>query len=162
MKNDWKIMIGNQEYAIRVKGTKVLINNESFKLSQLPFQRQAIFFRETKLPIDGAEVLLAPAIASVRLIVDGKDISTGEAYHSMSKVPKWAYVFFVLHALNLMNGAIGGAMAFIGIFFTARISADPDWSTGKKVLYNILFLLAWIVISMVILFFAVYLLNILL
>ncbi len=157
MKNDWQILIGDQKYSIQVTATKAIINNEVFKLSKLPYQRQAWFFRETRLPIDGAEVLLAPGMTKMRLIVNGIDVVTQQPYQSMDRMPAWAYLFFAIHICNLMNGMVGGILAGCGIFLTARVATLPDYSTARKVLYSILILCG----SVIILFAVVFLLSML-
>lgn len=54
-----------------------------------------------------------------RLVLDGRDVMTGEEYRPVEKLPVWAYIFIVLHAVNLLNGAIGGCLTVIGITISA-------------------------------------------
>ncbi|MDE7287075.1 MAG: hypothetical protein K2N55_09595, partial [Lachnospiraceae bacterium] len=73
------------------------------------------------------------------LVIDNKDCATGETYVPV-KVPGWAYIFIVLHCLNFLNGAIGGAMAVIGMMLTAAISSNRKINVILRVLLDLVVL----------------------
>lgn len=141
----WTIRTGDVSHEIKVNGGNVWIDGERHKLRQLPRKQVMFIVCDYTLPIDGAEVLLAPGMFSPELVVDGVYVTTGAPYHRMERLPAWAYVFVVLNFVNLINGAIGGAMAFVGAFLTIRAAADPNRGTGTKVFISAVILLGcWV------------------
>lgn len=132
----WNINIDEVPYKIEFTKNKISINNgEAVKLNK--FKSKSKFpSSEYYIPLGNRE-----AVLNIRpngdpvLTIDGRDCVTGEPF-TLPVMPKWAWVFIVLHGINfflLIGGAIGGA-CFGGLsFMTAAIASDEKSSTGKRV-----------------------------
>lgn len=148
----WVIQAGANQYEICIKGQKVLINGQAYPLKNITKVRKAAIFYEYHLPIEGAEVLMVTGIWAPELVVDGRYVASGKEYVALSKVPGWSYIFLVLHAINLINGAIGGALAVVGAFATMRVSCEQRLPTAMRVVISILILAACYIAVFVIAF----------
>lgn len=146
MSKTWNVKIDDYPYVISVGGSKVTINNEKTKLKNY-LKKRGWIQMEYEIPVGSKKALLVVGgfVNSVRLIIDGKDCATGEDYVPMT-LPKWAYIFIALHALNLMNGAIGALLAIAGISLTASISSNPRLNTAVKVILDILMVVLAVIV----------------
>lgn len=142
MAKQWNIVVDERPYLIELKSGKVLINNEANKLKTYP-QKRTWIMTEVHLKIGSKDALLVISsfFGGIKLIVDGKDCSTGEQYIPV-KLPKWAYVFIVLQFVNMINGALGALIAVAGVSATIAISSNPKMNTAVKIFLDILLLLA--------------------
>ena len=66
---------------------------------------------------------------------------TDEEYTKIEELPKWVYVFLILNAINLINGAIGGICAAFGMILTLKVCSLKT-NIFIKLVLNILILLA--------------------
>ena len=132
----WNITVDEVTYKIELTKNKVTVNGgEPVKLNKLKHQSKYPNM-EYYIPVGSKEVVLntRPAGEPV-LTMDGRDCVTGEPFE-LNELPKWAWVFIVLHGLNfflLIGGAIGGA-CFGGLsVLTTTIASNGEMSTGKRV-----------------------------
>ncbi len=72
----------------------------------------------------------------MKLAIDGIDCATGAAF-TPPEMPKWAYVFMVIHCLNFLNGALGALLAIVGIMATISISSNTRLSVPVRILLDI-------------------------
>lgn len=139
MNRIWKIKVASEEYTIQLKNSIVLINEEIYKLRTL-IHKKSFLNNEYELPIGEKKALLVTGSSFTflepELVIDGFNYTTGTPYEPRV-LPKWAYLFIVLHALNLGNGAVGALLAVMGIHLTVSISADPRKTQSVKLLLNI-------------------------
>lgn len=87
--------------------------------------------------IEGKEAILhVRQFGAVVLSYDGRDCATGEEYIP-AKMPGWAWVFIVLHAIDfffLIGGAVGGILQVFIVTAIAAVSSNRKKSTGVRVL----------------------------
>lgn len=153
MRKMWNVDIEGITYNIELKNRKVQINGDEIKL-KANLIKHGCFYREYKLPIGDKAALLVigSLVAGPHLIIDGRDCSTGAVYTPFI-LPKWSNLFMVIHALNLMNGAIGALLAIAGVTMTAHISSSAKLNIVLKILLDFLIL----IISAAIIFSVAYL-----
>ena len=132
----WNIVVDEVSYKIELTKNKVSVNGaDPVKLNK--FKQQAKYpHMEYYIPVGSREVVLnIPQGKEPVLTMDGRDCVTGEPFE-MVPMPKWAWVFIVLHIINyflLIGGAIGGALA-AGLSATSiSIASNTKMSTGKRV-----------------------------
>ena len=58
----------------------------------------------------------------------------------IGKIPVWAYVVSALNLAQIMNGAVGGVLAVLGIFLTLRLSTSENLAPALRVLLSIAYL----------------------
>lgn len=147
MSKAWNVRVDDTAYTVKLKGSKVLVNNEEKKLKECVIKK-GWFQTDYEVNVGSKQALLviSSLIGGTKLVIDGKDCATGEEYVANS-VPKWAYVFMVLHLINFMNGALGVLIAIVGCSITASISANRKFNTLVKILLDLVVLvLAYVVI----------------
>lgn len=62
-------------------------------------------------------------------------------------MPKWAYIFVVLHCVNLLNGLSGCAMAILGIGSIKLISDSKKLNEKLEILVDMVILLILYAVS---------------
>ncbi len=77
---------------------------------------------------------------SWNVAIDGRDCVTGAEYVPI-KIPVWAYIFIVLHCINFQGGAIGGALAAVGILATVSVSTNNKMNIALRILINLAILI---------------------
>lgn len=142
MANVWNVKVDERPYSIKLKGGKVIINDEKMKLKDF-VKKKGWLQMEYEFPVGSKKALLVAGsyVGGNKLVIDGKDCATGEEYVPL-KMPKWAYIFIVLHFVNFINGAIGVLLAFIGISATAAISGNRKMNVVVRVLLDFIILVA--------------------
>ena len=105
---------------------------------------------EIDLPIEGASVMLVPGLVSMELVVDGVYVRSGKPYTPIGKVPVWGYVLSALNLVQVINGAIGVLLGFLGIYLTLRISTAEDIAPPVRILLSVAYLvLSWVAIILI-------------
>ena len=144
----WNVNVDGMPYKIEFIKNKVFINNnDPIKLGK--FKSKSKFPNmEYHIPLGSKEVVLnVRSVGEPVLTMDGRNCVTGELF-AFSSMPKWTWLFIVLHGINLfflIGGAIGGA-CFGGLtVMTAAIATNEEMSTKKRV---ILCLVIWMVATM--------------
>lgn len=141
----WNVMVDGQNYQIKQKSYSLVINGEKKKLKELMSKKEGIY-KVYEVPVGNkkAQYYVNTWIGGAKLAMDGVDCATGQPF-TPPKMPKWAYVFMVIHCLNFMNGALGVLMAFLGIMATISISSNTNMSVIARVLLDILVVIACVV-----------------
>lgn len=146
MGKSWNVKVDDRPYTVVLKGGKVVVNEETTKLNKC-LSKKGWFHTEYQVPVGSKKAMLVISnlIGGTKLVIDGKDCATGEDYVA-TKVPKWAYIFMVLHLVNCINGAIGALIAIVGCSLTASVSSNPKFSILVKVLLDIVILVFAVVL----------------
>ena len=132
----YHITLQGQDYTICLRSYSVEINGTRYKIRSLPARKLLFLTMEVDLPISGAHVMLV----SMELVVDGVMLRTGKPYTPIGKIPVWAYVVSALNLAQIMNGAVGGVLAVLGIFLTLRLSTSENLAPALRVLLSIAYL----------------------
>ena len=133
----WNFEVQGIPYRIELKKNAVSINGaEPVKLNKLS-RKSNIMETNYTMMIEGKEAVLhIRQFGAPILSYDGRDCATGEEYIPR-KVPAWAWVFIVLHAIDfflLIGGAIGGVIQALIITAIASVASNTKKSTGARVL----------------------------
>ena len=136
----YHITLQGQDYTICLRSYSVEINGTRYKIRSLPARNLLFLTMEVDLPISGAHVMLVFGLWSMELVVDGVMLRTGKPYTPIGKIPVWAYVVSALNLAQIMNGAVGGVLAVLGIFLTLRLSTSENLAPALRVLLSIAYL----------------------
>lgn len=133
----WNFEVQGIPYRIELKKNKVSVNgNEPVKLNKLA-RKSSLLETNYSLMVEGKEAVIhIRQFGAPILSYDGKDCATGEEYVP-AKVPGWAWIFIVLHAIDffiLIGGAIGAALQVLIIAAMAAVAANTKKSTAVRVL----------------------------
>lgn len=140
----WNVKIDEKMYNVELKGRKLLVNGEDIKLKKYR-KKTGLVHEEYEFPLGSKTAFLdLRGMNGSVLVIDNKNCATGEEYVPV-KMPKWAYIFVVLHCLNFLNGALGAAMAVIGIMLTASISSNKRMNVVLRVLLDLVVLVVAII-----------------
>lgn len=144
MANSWSVVIDEQPYAIQLNNRKLVINGEKSKLKAYTKKKNGflagLLSEEYEIPLGSkTATLVLWNMKAPRLIIDNKDVATGEEYVP-TVLPKWSYIFILLHFINFFNGAIGVLIALAGIALTTAVSANSKFSTAVKLILDIVIL----------------------
>lgn len=140
MGKKWNVKIDEKTYGVELKGKKLLINGEDLKLRKYR-KKTGLIQEEYEVPVGPKNALLV--IRSMKeplLVIDNKDCATGEDYVP-EKLPGWAYVFVVLHCINILNGVLGAVFAVIGIGLTTSVSCNKKFNIAVRILLNLAILI---------------------
>lgn len=147
MSKKWDVKIDEQMYNLELKGKKLVINGETLKLKKYK-KKTGLVHEEYEVPVGPKmATLVIKSMSAPQLVIDNRDCVTGEEYVPI-KLPKWSYVFVVLHCVNFLNGALGCIMVVIGVALTTSVSCNRKMSIAIRVLLDI----ALVVISYAIVF----------
>ena len=122
----YHITLQGQDYTICLRSYSVEINGTRYKIRSLPARKLLFLTMEVDLPISGAHVMLVSGLWSMELVVDGVMLRTGKPY--------------TLNLAQIMNGAVGGVLAVLGIFLTLRLSTSENLAPALRVLLSIAYL----------------------
>lgn len=133
----WNFEVQGIPYRVELKKNAISINGaEPVKLNKLA-RKSSLTETHYSIMIEGKEAVLhIKQFGAAVLSYDGRDCATGEAYIP-SKMPGWAWVFIVLHAIDfflLIGGAIGGIIQVLIISAIAAVSSNRKKATGVRVL----------------------------
>ncbi|WP_297241809.1 hypothetical protein [uncultured Flavonifractor sp.] len=146
----FNITVQGKPYDIRLRAYSVEINGTRYKLRSLPTRKVIFLTMEIDLPIEGASVMLVPGLVSMELVVDGVYVRSGKPYTPIGKVPVWGYVLSALNLVQVINGAIGVLLGFLGIYLTLRISTAEDIAPPVRILLSVAYLvLSWVAIILI-------------
>lgn len=151
MNNSWSVVIDEKPYNVQFKGSrKLTINGEKVKLKT--YRRKlgllkSLVSDEYEIPLGSKTALLViQNMKSPQLVIDNKDCATGEEYIPLD-IPKWSYIFIILHFINILNGAIGCALAIAGMAATTAISANKKFSAAVKLILDLVILVLFFAIT---------------
>ena len=150
MKNSWSVVIDEKPYAVQLNNRKLLINGEKVKLKSYKKKiglLESLISEEYEIPLGSKTALLVlQNMKSPQLVIDNKDCATGEEYVPLN-MPKWSYLFILLHFANFINGAIGCAFAIVGIAATTAVSANKKFSAAVKLILDLVILVLFFAIT---------------
>lgn len=133
----WNFEVQGIPYRVELKKNAISVNGaEPVKLNKLA-RKSSLTETHYSMMIEGKEAVLhVKQFGAVVLSYDGRDCATGEEYIP-AKMPGWAWVFIVLHAVDfffLIGGAIGGILQLFIITAIAAVASNRKKSTGVRVL----------------------------
>ena len=133
----WNFEVQGIPYRVELKKNAISVNGaEPVKLNKLA-RKSSLTETHYSMMIEGKEAVLhVRQFGAVVLSYDGRDCATGEEYIP-AKMPGWAWVFIVLHAIDfffLIGGAIGGILQVFIVTAIAAVSSNRKKSTGVRVL----------------------------
>lgn len=132
----WNVMSDGIGYNVELRNNRqIIVNGASLNLKEYRV-RTGMMQTEYEIPLGYRKALLViRSMSEPRLVMDNRDCATGETYVPV-KVPAWAYVFIVLHCGNFLNGAIGGAMAAVGMLVTASVSGNQKLNLAVRIIID--------------------------
>lgn len=138
----WNVKVDEVSYNIKLNGSNVVVNGEKLKLRRYK-KKTHLLTTDYEIPVGSKNALLVVGglVGGNKLVIDGKDCATGETYVPV-KFPAWSYIFVALHFVNFINGAIGVALAFVGLSATAAISSNQKMNIAVKIILDLLVLIA--------------------
>lgn len=133
----WNIVVEEVPYIIKLTGNKLSVNNnEPMKYTKLNKAVGEGKGANYEVPIGNKTAILRiSTYSSPVLTLDGRDCSTGETYEE-PKLPGWAWIFVILHALSfvlLLGGAVGGAIQGCMIVVIMNVAMQKNKSIGLRV-----------------------------
>lgn len=145
----WNVTVDEKSYEVSMKSYSLVINKtDKFKLKNLKSHKEGMFkIYDVPLGSKTAQLYVNSWIGGAKLVMDGVDCATGAPY-TAPQLPKWAYIFMVIHCLNLMNGALGWLLAVAGVAATISVSCNSKFSLPVKLLLDV----ALVVVSALIIF----------
>ena len=131
---NFTLMDGRPVNVTLIGNKKVSVNRgQEIPLGAIKSDESNFAERIFDVPMETGEVAKLCVTNKQVLVYNGRNVETGMEYAPM-KLPAWVYAFVVLYALNLfLGGAIGGALSAVGAYYSARVSADSNKSTGARV-----------------------------
>lgn len=136
MKKTWEVKIDEQMHKVELNNQKLVVDGEKLKLRKFK-KKSGLIHEEYEIPVGPKNALLVlKNMSAPQLVIDGLDCATGEEYVPV-KLPKWAYVFIVLHFVNFLNGALGCCIAIIGISATSAVCFNQKMNTVMKIVLSI-------------------------
>ena len=140
MDKSWNVNVDGMAFHVSLRKNKLSVNGAPLLLKNYR-TKTGMLQTEYEIPVGTRKALLViPSMGNPRLVMDNRDCETGEQYVP-TKVPIWAYFFMVLHFVNFMNGAIGGAMAAVGILLTLSVSGNTKMNIGLRIFLDIAFVI---------------------
>lgn len=137
MGKTWNVTVDGMGYYVELRNNKqVIVNGAVYKLKDYR-KKTGLIHTEYEIPVGFRNALLViKSMSQPCLVIDNRDCETGEEYVPV-KVPAWAYLFIALHFVNFMNGAIGGAMAAVGMIATVSVSTNRKFNIAVKILLDL-------------------------
>ncbi|MBO5057754.1 MAG: hypothetical protein J6C64_15555 [Lachnospiraceae bacterium] len=141
MSKQWNVKIDEQSYDVALKGSyKLLVNGEELKLRKYK-KKTGLVHTEYEVPVGTKTALLiVRSMGTPQLVIDNKDCATGEDYVPV-KLPVWAYIFIVLHCINILNGVLGVFLAAAGVTITTSLSCNKKMNIAVRVILNLVVLI---------------------
>lgn len=143
----WIIELGNKEYTISQNMRNWIVNGKEYSKKEcLTFSKVKVF-KEYKMPIPEAEVLIENSKGRWNIVVDGKYLNSGLSYHRLESIPIWSLMLFVLCLiLMICEGLVSGLSILVSGFVILRICADKSYSVFKKFILIAVVIVAAIII----------------
>lgn len=143
MSQKWNVMADGVEYEIEyINNKKIRVNGNELALKDYQ-TKLTMTTTEHELTLGSKKALLiVKSLNSAQLIMDGVDCASGkEEVPGPNRLPKWAYIFVILHCVNFLNGLSGCAMAILGIGSVQLISSSKKLSVKQEVLVDLVILI---------------------
>lgn len=144
----WNVVVDGRQYEIKARGGSLVVNGEKNKLKNLMSKKDGMWkIYELPLGPKKAEYYVNTWIGGTKLVMDGVDCATGKPF-TATRLPKWAYIFYVgFVALGALGGAVGWLAAVVGILSTTGVSCNEKFSVPVRILLDLVILIAcWAVV----------------
>lgn len=133
----WNVVVEGVTYKVTLAKNKISVNgSEPVKFTKLQKAVGEGKGSNYIVPLGNQNAILrVSSVGLIALTLDGKDCLTGEAYEP-PKIPWWAWIHVVLHALGfffLIGGAIGGAIQGGVICIMLAIASDNKKENAYKI-----------------------------
>ena len=154
MSQKWNVTVDGEGYEVKyINNKKIIVNDEELRLKD--YQKNlTMTTTEYEIPLGSHKaILIVGSLNRARLIMDGVDCGseetqTPEAAQTLESaqtlgtavLPKWAYIFVILHCVNFLNGLSGCAMAILGIGSIKLIHDSKKLSEGQEIVVNLIIL----------------------
>lgn len=149
MSQKWNVNVDGEECEIKyINNKKIIVNDKELRLKD--FQKNlTMTTTEFEIPIGSQKALLiVRSLNSAQLIMNGADCGS-EATQApesaqtpgISTLPKWTYIFVILHCVNFVNGLSGCAMAIIGIGSIKLVNDSKRFSEKQEIIIDLIILL---------------------
>lgn len=143
MSQKWDVTVDGEGYEVKyINNKKIMINGRELLLKDYP-KNLTMTTTEYEIPLGSQKAhLIVRSLNSAQLIMNGVDCKSGEENVSEAvRLPKWAYLFVILHCVNFLNGWSGCAMAIVGIGSIKLISDSRRLNEKQELLVNLVILL---------------------
>lgn len=143
MSQKWNVTADGAEYEIKYINNKKIIINGKEQLLKDYQKNLTMTTTEYEIPLGSKKAqLIVKSLNSAQLIMDGVDCESGEEnVPESARLPKWAYIFVLLHCVNFLNGLSGCAMAILGIGSIKLIHDSKKMSVKQEILVDLVILL---------------------
>lgn len=149
MSKKWNVTVDGEGYEVQyINNKKIMVNGKELLLKDYP-KNMTMTTTEYEIPIGSQKAqLIVKSLNSAWLVVNGVNCESGEeAVSEKTQLPKWAYIFVVLHCVNFINGLPGCAMAILGIGSIKLISDSKKLNEKLEILVDLAILLILYVVS---------------
>lgn len=149
MSKKWNVTVDGEGYEVQyINNKKIMVNGKELLLKDYP-RNMTMTTTEYEIPIGSQKAqLIVKSLNSAWLVVNGVNCESGEeAVSEKTQLPKWAYIFVVLHCVNFINGLPGCAMAILGIGSIKLISDSKKLNEKLEILVDLAILLILYVVS---------------
>lgn len=143
MSQKWNVTVDGEGYEVKyINNKKIIINGKELLLKDYP-KNLTMTTTEYEIPLGSQKALLIiKSLNSAQLILNGVDCESGEENApEPAKLPKWTYIFVILHCVNFVNGLLGCAMAILGIGSIKLIFDSRKLSEKQQILVDLVILL---------------------
>lgn len=149
MSKKWNVTVDGEGYEVQyINNKKIMVNGKELLLKDYP-KNMTMTTTEYEIPIGSQKAqLIVKSLNSAWLVVNGVNCESGEeAVSETTQLPKWAYIFVVLHCVNFLNGLSGCAMAILGIGSIKLISDSKKLNEKLEILVDMAILLILYAVS---------------
>ncbi|MBD5520829.1 MAG: hypothetical protein HDR03_06325 [Lachnospiraceae bacterium] len=141
MATSWNVEIDGSYYKVEyINNKKAVVDGQKLKLTDYKV-KTGIVQMEYDIPVGPKSArLVITTLKQPQLVIDGRDCVSGAEYVPI-KIPIWAYIFIVLHCIDLIYGALGGGLAAVGILATVSVATNNKMNIALKILINLAILI---------------------
>ncbi len=143
MSQKWNVTVDGEGYEVKyINNKKIIINGKELLLKNYP-KNLTMTTTEYEIPLGSRKALLIiKSLNSAQLILNGVNCESEEENTAEpAELPKWIYIFVILHCVNFVNGLSGCAMAILGIGSIKLIFDSRKLSEKRQILVDLVILL---------------------
>lgn len=130
----WNVIIDGRTYDIKYKDD-IYVNGRA--ITKLDIRRELNATKDFQFSVGMKTAhLYKRPFAEPQLVIGGKDCATGENYEPQV-LPKWSYIFLVLHLFNFKCGILGILLASAGLAATSAVSGNKKIPTVMRILFDV-------------------------
>lgn len=149
MSQKWNVTVDGEGYEIKyINNKKIIVNDKELRLKD--YQKNlTMTTTEYEIPLGSQKALLiVGSLNRAQLIMNGVDCGSEETRAPESAqtleaavLPKWTYIFVILHCVNFVNGLSGCAMAIIGIGSIKLVNDSKRFNEKQEIVVDLIILL---------------------